>query len=192
MHSISILIVEPSEIVTEGVRHFLSSDPRFNILAPLHDAQNLVVRVIASQPDILLLNPIVLASPARPLLTQLQQQFPSMALVALVCHYVEPSLLTAFRAVLDISVAGNRLATLLADAVGGNEKECEENESYELSERETEVLVLVARGLSSKEIADKLNISVHTVNTRRKNVSHKTGVRSVAGLAVYAMLHNLA
>lgn len=115
-----------------------------------------------------------------------------MALVALVCHYVEPSLLTAFRAVLDISVAGNRLATLLADAVGGNEKECEENESYELSERETEVLVLVARGLSSKEIADKLNISVHTVNTHRKNITHKTGIRSVAGLAVYAMLHNLA
>ena len=51
--------------------------------------------------------------------------------------------------------------------------------------------MLVARGLSSKEIADRLHISVHTVSTHRKNITHKTGIRSVAGLAVYAMIHNL-
>ncbi|MBR5720727.1 MAG: helix-turn-helix transcriptional regulator [Bacteroidales bacterium] len=65
------------------------------------------------------------------------------------------------------------------------------SESYELSERETSVLILVAKGLSSKEIAENLNISVHTVNTHRKNITHKTGIKSVAGLAVYAMIHNL-
>ena len=69
--------------------------------------------------------------------------------------------------------------------------EVDDDESYELSERETEVLVLLAKGGSSKEIADKLNISVHTVNTHRKNITRKTGIKSVAGLAVYAMLHNL-
>ncbi len=53
------------------------------------------------------------------------------------------------------------------------------------------MLVLLARGCSSKEIADKLNISVHTVNTHRKNITRKTGIKSVAGLAVYALLHNL-
>ena len=51
--------------------------------------------------------------------------------------------------------------------------------------------MLVAKGLSSKEIADKLSISVHTVNSHRKNITHKTGIKSVAGLAVYAMIHNL-
>ena len=59
------------------------------------------------------------------------------------------------------------------------------------SDRETEVLLLVAQGCSSKEIADRLHISIHTVNTHRKNITHKTGIKSVAGLAVYAMLHNL-
>lgn len=193
MHSISILIVEPSAIVTEGVKHFLSGDARFNVLAPLHDAQNLPARVMSSHPDILLLNPVLLAAPARPLLIQLQQQRPIMTLVALVSHYVEPSLLSAFRAVLDISVAGNQIAGILTEAVSNNnnEKGSEGDENFELSDRETEVLVLVAKGLSSKEIADKLNISVHTVNTHRKNITHKTGIRSVAGLAVYAMLHNL-
>ena len=61
-------------------------------------------------------------------------------------------------------------------------------EDYQLSDREQEVLELVAQGLSSKEIADRLSIAVNTVNTHRKSITRKTGIKSVAGLAVYAML----
>lgn len=61
-------------------------------------------------------------------------------------------------------------------------------EDYQLSDREQEVLELVAQGLSSKEIASRLNIAVNTVNTHRKSITRKTGIKSVAGLAVYAML----
>ena len=61
-------------------------------------------------------------------------------------------------------------------------------EDYALSDREQEVLDLVAQGLSSKEIAGRLNIAVNTVNTHRKSITRKTGIKSVAGLAVYAML----
>ena len=60
-----------------------------------------------------------------------------------------------------------------------------------LTQRETEVLVLVAKGYMSKEIADMLNISMNTVNTHRKNINAKTGIKSIAGLTVYAMLNNL-
>ena len=61
-------------------------------------------------------------------------------------------------------------------------------EDYNLSDREMEVLELVAQGLSSKEISMRLNIAVNTVNTHRKSITRKTGIKSVAGLAVYAML----
>ena len=61
-------------------------------------------------------------------------------------------------------------------------------EDYSLSEREQDVLELVAQGLSSKEIAEKLNIAVNTVNTHRKSITRKTGIKSVAGLAVYVLL----
>ncbi len=61
-------------------------------------------------------------------------------------------------------------------------------EDYSLSDREQEVLELVAQGLSSKEIAERLCIAVNTVNTHRKSITRKTGIKSVAGLAVYAML----
>ncbi|MBQ9417225.1 MAG: hemerythrin domain-containing protein [Bacteroidales bacterium] len=61
-------------------------------------------------------------------------------------------------------------------------------EDYQLSDREQEVLELVAKGFSSKEVADRLNIAVNTVNTHRKSIVKKTGIKSVAGLAVYVML----
>lgn len=62
-------------------------------------------------------------------------------------------------------------------------------EDCALSEREREVLELVARGCSSKEVAERLSISVNTVNTHRKSITRKTGIRSVAGLAVYWRLY---
>ena len=64
-------------------------------------------------------------------------------------------------------------------------------ERAELSEREKEILVSVAQGLLNKEIADKHNISINTVITHRKNITRKTGIRTVPGLTVYAILHNL-
>jgi len=66
-----------------------------------------------------------------------------------------------------------------------------DEERNELSDREKEVLVLVARGLLNKEIADKLNISINTVITHRKNITRKTGIKTTPGLTVYAILGGL-
>ncbi len=61
----------------------------------------------------------------------------------------------------------------------------------ELSSREKEILVCVAQGMLNKEIADKFNLSIYTVITHRKNITRKTGIKTVAGLTVYAILNNL-
>lgn len=60
-----------------------------------------------------------------------------------------------------------------------------------LSERETDVLTLVAKGFSNKEIGEKLFISMHTVISHRKNITKKLGIKSISGLTVYAILHKL-
>lgn len=60
---------------------------------------------------------------------------------------------------------------------------------HELSAREIEVLVLITKGLINKEIADKLNISLTTVITHRKNIVEKLGIKSVSGLTIYAVMH---
>ena len=59
----------------------------------------------------------------------------------------------------------------------------------ERARREAEVLVLSTRGLINKEIAEKLNISLTTVITHRKNITEKLGIKSVSGLAIYAVMH---
>lgn len=60
-----------------------------------------------------------------------------------------------------------------------------------LTDREKEVLRWIAHGLSTKEIADKMYLSIHTVNTYRKNIGEKLNIHSVAGLAVYSVLHHI-
>lgn len=70
-------------------------------------------------------------------------------------------------------------------------EETPRSEGSELSAREKEILVAVAKGMINKEIADLYNISIHTVITHRKNITHKTGIKTVAGLTVYAILNNL-
>ena len=64
-------------------------------------------------------------------------------------------------------------------------------ESDLISNREKEIIGLVAKGLSNKEIADRLFLSVHTVTTHRRNIASKLQIHSAAGLTIYAILHNI-
>lgn len=70
-------------------------------------------------------------------------------------------------------------------------KQPKTNDSEELTVREKDVLKLVALGHSNKVIAEKLFISIHTVISHRKNITEKTGIKSISGLTVYAILNNL-
>lgn len=65
----------------------------------------------------------------------------------------------------------------------------QERMQHELSAREIEVLVLITKGLINKEIADKLNISLTTVISHRKNLTEKLGIKSVSGLTIYAVMN---
>lgn len=60
-----------------------------------------------------------------------------------------------------------------------------------LTDREKQVLRWIALGLSTKEIADKMFLSFHTVNSYRKNIGYKLNIHSVTGMAFYAVLHHI-
>lgn len=64
-------------------------------------------------------------------------------------------------------------------------------DTEELSSREHDVVVQIVKGLSNKEIADVLCISVHTVITHRKNITRKLNIHSTAGLTIYAIVNKL-
>lgn len=71
------------------------------------------------------------------------------------------------------------------------EKTADPIPSGALSGREKEVLKEIASGMTNKEIADKLSISVNTVITHRKNISTKLGIKTVSGLSLYALMNGV-
>ncbi|MBO6059518.1 MAG: helix-turn-helix transcriptional regulator, partial [Bacteroidaceae bacterium] len=61
----------------------------------------------------------------------------------------------------------------------------------QISEREKEIIVCLVQGMSNKEVAAKLFISVNTVITHRRNITRKLQIHSLAGLTIYAIANNL-
>lgn len=186
---IDIMIVEPSDIIIEGLISIFNNYNDINIIATLSDTEILHEKIISANPNIIIINPTLLNTIEKQRLNLLIQNRINTSLIALVYQYIEPSSMQIFDKTIDIRAPKSSIIQTVRDCYSSQKGKI--SESYELSERETSVLVLVAKGLSSKEIAEKLHISVHTVNTHRKNITHKTGIKSVAGLAVYAMIHNL-
>ena len=178
-----LLIIEPSEVIIEGLKSILDGQIRFKLLEPEANVERLSERLTAMRPDIVLINPTIVDDVAR-----LRGSLP-MAVVALVYQYVERDILKNYDAVVDIRDSRAQIIETLAQASPGESDNGKNN--YELTKRETAELVQLAQGKTNKEIADALNVSVHTVISHRKNITHKTGIKSVAGLTVYAMLNNL-
>ncbi|WP_066758261.1 response regulator transcription factor [Crocinitomix algicola] len=73
------------------------------------------------------------------------------------------------------------------EELGDTEFSCE---PIALSQREIEVITLIAEGMTNVEISDKLFLSKHTVNTHRKNIMNKLGVKNTAGIVMYAVKEN--
>ncbi|MDE7118749.1 MAG: LuxR C-terminal-related transcriptional regulator, partial [Bacteroidaceae bacterium] len=67
----------------------------------------------------------------------------------------------------------------------------ESTNKEQLSEREREIVVCVAKGLSNKEIADRLCLSINTVTTHRRNIARKLNIHSPAGITIYAIVNKL-
>lgn len=87
--------------------------------------------------------------------------------------------------ILEQKVKEDDVSTRLSNMI----KNAESTES--VSEREKEIIVCLVQGLSNKEIAAQLFISVNTVITHRRNISRKLQIRSLAGLTIYAIANNL-
>lgn len=110
--------------------------------------------------------------------------------VGVIFSYFEQNVLEQFDSFVHIGdkaeMAKRKIEKLLA-----SENSDEPNIRNTLSDREIEVLKLLVEGNPTKEIADKLFISTHTVITHRKNISHKTGIKSVSGLTIYAVVNKI-
>ncbi len=185
-----ILIVEPSELLTDGLRCVFGEQSRFRLLEPVHNLDDIESRMNMFNPEVVIVNPAI------PGVHEFLSAYGDCCnVIALVYQYVPQNLIKMFDSVIDVCDGRGTIVEKVVRLLGQKSKSHQNTvanpDEYELTKRETAVLVLVAKGMMNKEIAEALNVSVHTVITHRKNIMHKTGIKSVAGLTIYAMLHNL-
>ena len=188
-----VLIIDPSVIITEGLMKILKENSQFEVLSPLYDIEGLKGRLITKSPDIMIINPTLVPPSKQQDFINTTQDCPDMVIIALVYQYVEQNSLRLYHGIIDICEDREPIFKIVSDCIAQYkpiEQQPDEN-NYELTKRELDVLVKIAKGLMNKEIADKLNISIHTVISHRKNITRKTNIKSVAGLTMYALMNNL-
>ncbi len=184
-----IVIAEPSRIIAEGVKSILA-DSDFEIVATQPSLQRVIDDIVLSDVDLILVGTQAICPQKQNNLRYANSELQHVALVMLSTTVCDEDLIRQMDGVVNIYDDVTQIERKLLSALEQSQTN-PYSDSHELSERERDVLVLVANGLANKEIADRLNISIHTVVSHRKNIAHKTGIRSVAGLTVYAMLNNL-
>lgn len=189
----NIILIEPSPVIQQGIKTLLSTDPRLVVSHTFADLQAYDSALIKDYSQLILLNPSLIGFHKQFAVRNLFTKHPSSLLVALVYTYIDPETLANFDGVIDIYNTGSQMIKKLWKVIEtANDNESKNiTDNIDLSHREKEILISIAIGLTNKEIAEKHNISVHTVISHRKNISRKIGIKTVSGLTIYAIFNNL-
>lgn len=209
MRPIRILIADDHQILRQGLRSLIESEEDLEVVGEAGDGVEALQQVEALHPHVLVLDismprmngiqllnrlsnlpgaPRVLVLTAHTETTYLRQLLASGASGYVAKRSAAEDLINAIRTViaggtyLDPAVAG----TVAAGFVGQKKARLSPG-GAELSERETEVLKEVARGYSNKEIANRLGISVKTVESHKTNLMNKLGLHGRAEMVRYAL-----
>lgn len=188
--SINIVVVETSPLVIEGLSGIINkSGLRFflSFATSLDDADFKITKIKA---ELVIINPSFFQSSPRAF-TTIKNQHNQVKWIGLQYSYYDQKVLSAFDALITISDTPESIVATINKLLIDKSPHLLNSSQDVISERETEVLKLLAMGMANKEIADKLNISTNTVITHRKNISQKTGIKSVSGLTIYAVVQNL-
>lgn len=184
---VNIAIIESSQIVWEGLSNLLlKSNSRFFVyrFGNIDELQRFLAKEKA---DVVIVNPSVIQNKECEF-AKTKKNFPETDWIALVYSFYDKELLSKFDDSISVTDSLESIVSKISHSQNSNSNI---PQSEDLTEREVEVLVLLTKGYSNKEIADKLNISVHTVISHRKNIVEKTDIKSLSGLTIYAISKKL-
>lgn len=190
--NLKIAIAEPSVIIRCGLESLLKRLPGLHIqLIEIATAESLFESLRMHKPDILIVNPSL---PGYFTLQRLKEETGCRQLkcIALLYATADGLLLRAYDEQISIYDSADelkhKLERLNADEMPA---EAESDEQQTLSTREKEIVVCVVKGMTNREIADRLFLSAHTVITHRRNIARKLQIHSASGLTVYAIVNKL-
>ena len=213
MSRIRLLIVDDHEVLRLGLNTLLESEPDIEVVAEAGDAQEALRQTERHRPDVIVMDVRLPGQSGLQACRTIRKRFPDTQVVMLTSYANDAFITEALRSgaagyVLK-QVGGEELIRAVRAASRGEmaldpqtasqvvtrlrelETETEAGAFRELSPREMDVLALVARGMSNKEIGSELNLSDITVRNYVSTILEKLNLNNRIELAVYAVEHNI-
>ena len=205
-HSIRVMLVDDHPLVLEGIRSVLETYEHIEVVGAAENAKDGLKLALTTKPDVVLMDINMPDMNGIDAIEMFKDQLPTARLLMLSMHdsreyiststmygasgYVLKDVSTSeiVAAIEKVAQGGTYFSTGVSQVLMGSN---EETANSLLTTREQSVLLLVAEGNSNKDVAAKLDISIRTVETHRKNIKKKLGISTTAGLTRYAISNGL-
>ncbi len=212
---IKVVIADDQVIVAEGISVMLEQQDDFNVLGIAPNGEKLLHLLNSTQPDVVLLDLNMPVMDGFETCTHIRQKFPAVVVIALTT-YDDDKMRQRIKAagaagmLLKYTTSQELATNLRAIFAKGNDgsftsvesgtktdidEQTSKDDSFllknKISERELEVMKLIAKGLNSEAIGKELFLSEHTIKTHRKNILEKLNLKNTAELVTFIHQHRL-
>ncbi|KKM14400.1 hypothetical protein LCGC14_1706490 [marine sediment metagenome] len=208
---IRILIVDDHTVVRSGIRHILSETPDISVEAEASSGHEALEQLRRIPVDMVLLDISMPDRSGLDMLKDFRAEHPEIQILILTMHPEEQYAVRALKngasgyltkdsahselidAIRKISSGRKYITASLAERLAGMlDINIEQSQHEKLSNRELEVMLLIASGESMTGVADALNLSIKTVSTYKSRILEKMDLRSTADIIRYAIKNNLS
>ncbi|MDD5370279.1 MAG: response regulator transcription factor [Anaerolineaceae bacterium] len=210
MTKISVLVVEDHTIVRKGICSLLNANTGIEVVGEAEDGWEAIQKVEALLPDVVLMDITMPHLNGLDATRQIRKMFPQVKVLALTMYtnveYINQALqagssgyivkqaapaelILAIQAVYrgDTFLSPSVSHTVIDEYLKHSGSLSQGDQNGKLTNREREVLQLIAEGYSTREIADRLQISIKTAGVHRANISDKLGIHNVTDFVKYAL-----
>lgn len=184
MKQITVLTALKSAIISEGLCALLRSFKSNHLsIVSIDDFTTLIDKIERYNPKIVFIDPLIYSHET---INEIRDINNDLFIACVTAVSLPETIIKQYDGIINIYDVPSKIESLLNEISAKKN-----NEQKELSPREKEIVIGVVKGLSNKEIAAEINISVHTVMTHRKNIASKLQIHSTAGLTIYAIVSKL-
>lgn len=212
---IRLLLVDDHPIVLDGIKSHLCAQPEFEVVGDASNGQDALRKAKLTLPDVILMDISMPHMNGLEAISHLRKQVPNAKVLILTMHeskeYIAQVVRSGARGYLlkdsapaelvgaikavhhgEVYFSPSVSRVLVQEMTDGSRRAANGAEQQPLTDREREVLSLIAEGLLNKQIADRLGIGVRTIETHRERIMRKLDIHSVAGLTKFAIANGIS